>query len=188
MGIHATIGQGETRDESADWVAGQKDVRQGEETFLRQTWLSSSGGGAVRMRHLARQLLQLLWATSIVGSPEGRNQRRQRVLSLLQTHEDEATTPSPRSRVRFNFTPSFSGSAGGNDATQQLPPIFNTWVSWEWSSQNSTSLPQHRQLLQHQLLLHMTCGTTRMIATMCRVLTPHSQCWNGSEQAISGIL
>ena len=129
--IHATLGQGETRGESADWVAGQKDVRQGEETFLRQTWLSSSGGGAVRMRHLARQLLQLLWATSIVGSPEGRNQRRQRVLSLLQTHEDEATTPSPRSRVRFSFTPSFSGSAGGNDATQQQPPIFNTWVREE---------------------------------------------------------
>ena len=75
------------------------------------------------MQHLARQLLQLLLATAISG--DGRNERRQRVLSLLQTHE---TTPSPRSRVRFSFTPSFSGSAGGREATQQLPPIFNTWV------------------------------------------------------------
>ena len=75
------------------------------------------------MQHLARQLLQLLLATAISG--DGRNERRQRVLSLLQTHE---TTPSPRSRVRFSFTPSFSGSAGGHEATEQLPPIFNTWV------------------------------------------------------------
>ena len=75
------------------------------------------------MQHLARQLLQLLLATAISG--DGRNERRQRVLSLLQTHE---TTPSPRSRVRFSFTPSFSGSAGGREATEQLPPIFNTWV------------------------------------------------------------
>ena len=77
------------------------------------------------MRHLARQLLQLLLATSIKG--DGRSERRQRVLSLLQTH-DADTTPSPRSRVRFSFTPSYSGSAGGREATQQLPPIFNTWV------------------------------------------------------------
>ena len=77
------------------------------------------------MQHLARQLLQLLLATSISG--DSRNERRQRVLSLLQTH-DADTTPSPRSRVRFSFTPSFSGSAGGREATQQLPPIFNTWV------------------------------------------------------------
>jgi len=93
------------------------------------------------MQHLARQLLQLLLATAISG--DGRNERRQRVLSLLQTHE---TTPSPRSRVRFSFTPSFSGSAGGHEATEQLPPIFNTWVTWEWSSQStnepsSTSTP-----------------------------------------------
>ena len=80
--------------------------------------------GAVRMRHLARQLLQLLMAATAI-SGDGRNERRQRVLSLLQTHD---TTPSPRSRVRFSFTPSFSGSAGGSEATQQLPPIFNTWV------------------------------------------------------------
>ena len=82
--------------------------------------------GAVRMRHLARQLLQLLMAATAI-SGDGRNERRQRVLSLLQTH-DADTTPSPRSRVRFSFTPSFSGSAGGSEATQQLPPIFNTWV------------------------------------------------------------
>ena len=46
-------------------------------------------GGAVRMRHLARQLLL---ATSIKG--DGRSERRQRVLSLLQTH-DADTTPRP---------------------------------------------------------------------------------------------
>ena len=78
------------------------------------------------MRHLARQLLQLLMAATAI-SGDGRNERRQRVLSLLQTHDTD-TTPSPRSRVRFSFTPSFSGSAGGSEATQQLPPIFNTWV------------------------------------------------------------
>merc|ERR1711971_440505 len=98
----------------------------------------------VRMRHLARQLLQLLMAATAI-SGDGRNERRQRVLSLLQTH-DADTTPSPRSRVRFSFTPSFSGSAGGREATQQLPPIFNTWVTWDWSSQStnepsSTSIP-----------------------------------------------
>ena len=86
------IGQGEswlqTRGECADWAAG-RDLRQGEKLLSDKHGFP---GGAVRMRHLARQLLQLLLATSIKG--DGRSERRQRVLSLLQTH-DADTTPRP---------------------------------------------------------------------------------------------
>ena len=50
------------------------------------------------------------------------------------------------------------------------------------------NLPQHQpqQLLLHPPPPRMTSGTTRMIATTCRVLTPHSLCWSGLEQAILG--
>ena len=48
-------------------------------------------------------------------------------------------------RVSFQFEPSYSGGVGGlgpaTAAATQLPPIFNTWLSWDPSSQGGQTQP-----------------------------------------------
>ena len=107
-------------------------MAQAQGMFVRPLWLSR----AVRMWQGV--VAVVLLAGAVVA--ETRDERRQRVLSLLQTHD---TTPAPLSRVSYHFTPSYSGGAGGGEEAVHLPPILNTWVTWDttWGSAQPSPPP-----------------------------------------------
>ena len=80
------------------------------------------------LREMVLLLHYIMLAVIIVCNCQSeRDDRRRRIQSLLQGHDsEEATHPSvPYQSVSY----SFSGGASSS-SRYTLPPVMNTWVSW----------------------------------------------------------
>ena len=92
------IGQGETRGESADWAAGQVgrgDMRQGEETFLRQTWLSQRSSDDAAPGEAT--------AAAVVGDSDqrGREEREEAEGAVVASNPRDDTLSSVQGQVQL---------------------------------------------------------------------------------------